>query len=166
MFPSRMRSHAKSLSRGNTSFGHLQLSPGGCLVTCPQTHRRPVSSMSPKRHRYYRPCPYRNQKYPGGFSILLHHKLNYLFRCDVRAGDGVQNWAHILPGPGWLHFITAKETQQGSDVMVLVGLVCDATIGGGAGGATFDFAKMPKVCAKMHKTFNQSGGGGWEVKVG
>lgn len=29
-------------------------------------------------------------------------------------------------------------------------------VGEAAEGTTFDFAKMPKVCAKMHKTFNQS----------
>lgn len=30
--------------------------------------------------------------------------------------------------------------------------------GEGTERTTFDFAKMPKVCAKMHKTFNQSTG--------
>lgn len=101
--------------------------------------------MSPGGRRCRRPS-LRNQLCPGGFSILLHHKLNYLFRCDARRGaerrrDAEQSWAHILPGPTWLHFITAKETQQEN--------------GRKGRGTTFDFAKMPKVCAKMHKTFSQ-----------
>jgi len=63
--------------------------------------------------------------------------------CDGH-GDGGQSWAHISPGQEQPGSILLPQKKRNKEM---------------GGGATFDFAKMPKVCAKMHKTFKQSGWG-------
>lgn len=77
---------------------------------------------------------------PGGFSILLHHKLNYLFRCAM-----CETWAHIsFWGPATFYDRKRNATRKRSE--------WPRAVQRGGRADLWLCQKLPKVCAKMHKT--------------